>query len=402
MTPGNADDQRRARRVLAAPASALAAALLAGCAAQAPERRALAPQFVERATVGGISDLRYWADSPPPSLERWLQLPDDQLQAMYPALVDQPHAYLVISGGGSDGAFGAGLLAGWTDTGTRPEFQIVTGVSTGALIAPFAFLGSDYDARLRELYTSFSTRELIRKRGLLESLRGDSLFDSTPMRRLLERYVGDTEIERIAAAARRGRTLLIGTTNLDAARAMIWDVTRIATRGGPAAKRLIHDVMLASASVPGAFPPVLIEVEHGGERYAEMHVDGGATAQLFFGPDGLDWRRVEQRFRVRGQPQVYVIRNARLIQDFERVERKLAPIFMRTVASLIRTQGVGDLARVYIATQRAGIGFNLARVPPEFDRKSAEPFDREYMRALFERGYAMARGGYPWIRESTP
>jgi hypothetical protein len=242
----------------------------------------------------------------------------------------------------------------------------------------------------------------VRKRGVLETLTGDSAFDTAPLRRIVERYVGDVEVAAIARESARGRSLLIGTTNLDAARPVIWDLTRIAASGAPGAKRLIHDVILASASIPGAFPPVLIDVEVDGRRYDEMHVDGGATAQLFLGPDGLDWRRIAERLRVQGQPQLYVIRNSRLQERWQNVPPQLGPIVSRTISSLIRTQGIGDIARIYYAAERGGLGFNLARVPVDFDVEPAELFDPVYMRALFERARQMARNGYPWIQGPSP
>jgi predicted acylesterase/phospholipase RssA len=388
----------RAHPRLAACGLALAAALTAaGCASPQP-RSGLPAELAPDARPAALAAVRYWADEAPRGFQQWLGMPEDELRARYGEIMDRPHAYLLLSGGGDDGAFGAGLLTGWTEHGTRPEFQIVTGISTGALIAPFAFLGSAHDAKLREIYTSFSSRDLVRRRGVFEALTGDSAFDTSPLRSLVERYVGDAEIAAIAREARRGRSLLIGTTNLDAARPVVWDVTRIAAAGGPRAKRLIHDVMIASAAIPGAFPPVLIEVEADGRRFDEMHVDGGVTSQLFLGAEGLDWQRIATRLRVQGQPQIYIVRNARLRDPWTEVQPRLVPIVARTISSLIRAQGIGDLARIYIAAERGGLGFNLARVPPDFDVEPTELFDRTYMAALFERGRAMAQGGYPWIR----
>ncbi len=172
---------------------------------------------------------------------------------------------------------------------------------------------------MRELYTSFGSDDLVRRRGLFEVLRGDSAFSTEPLARLLERYLGDAEIAAITVEGRKGRSLLIGTTNLDAARPVIWDITRIAMSGMPDAKRLIHDVVRASTAIPGAFPPVLFKVEANGVRYDEMHVDGGVTSQLFLGPTGLEWRRIAERLRVEGPPQLYMIRNSKLSPRWEAV-----------------------------------------------------------------------------------
>jgi len=380
--------------------AAVAALAMAGCASappRAPLPQALAPQ----AEIPGIPMARYWADQVPPGFREWLDLPEDVLVARFGGIMDRPHHYLLVSGGGGDGAFGAGLLVGWTSTGHRPEFQIVTGISTGAIIAPFAFLGSAYDPTLRELYTSFESDDLVRRRGLFELLRGDSAFSTEPLAGLLERYLGDAEIAAIAAEGRKGRSLLIGTTNLDAARPVIWDITRIAMSGVPGAKRLIHDVIRASTAIPGAFPPVLFKVEANGVRYDEMHVDGGVTSQLFLGPTGLEWRRIAERLRVEGPPQLYLIRNSQLSPRWEAVSPRVAPIVTRTISSLIRTQGIGDLAQIYLTAERSGMGFNLARVPADFDLEPNELFDPEYMRALFERGVAAGRDETSWIRQGA-
>jgi hypothetical protein len=385
-------------RLISASSVALVCALLAACAV-APHRQPLPQELADRAEVPGIPAARHWGDEPPDAFRDWLNLPDAELQALYPALVGRPHRYLLISGGGGDGAFGAGLLVGWTAAGNRPEFQIVTGISTGAIIAPFAFLGPAYDETLRELYTSFSSDDLVRKRNLVQLLRGDSLFDTTPMMDLLDRYLGDAQIAAIAAEGRRGRSLLIGTTNLDAGRPVIWDVTRIAMSGAPDARQLIHDIIRASSAIPGAFPPVMFQVQVEGRRYDELHVDGGVTSQVFLGATGLDWRQIAERLRVEGAPQLYVIRNARTAPQWESVERRLAPIMSRSIASLIRDQGIGDMARIYLVADRDGMEFNLARVPEDFTVDANELFDRNYMQALFERGYLAGKQGDIWIRQ---
>jgi len=180
----------------------------------------------------------------------------------------------------------------------------------------------------------------------------------------------------------------------------IWDLTRIAMSDSPSAKRLIHDVILASSAIPGAFPPVLFEVEAGGDTYDEMHVDGGVTSQLFLGVAGLDWQRIADRLHVQGSPELYLIRNSRLAAKWDPVERRIAPIVSRTISSLIRSQGIGDIAQIYITAERAGMGFNLARVPMDFDVEPKELFDPDYMRALFERGFAAGRDGTAWLRQS--
>jgi hypothetical protein len=289
---------------------------------------------------------------------------------------------------------------GWTAKGDRPEFSVVTGISTGALIAPFAFLGPDYDAKLKEVYTTSSTEDIIKKLPFFKIRRAAAVVSPEPLRKMLAKYVDHETMEAIAAEHQRGRRLLIGTTNLDAGRPVIWNIGEIAASGDPNALALIHDVLVASASIPCAFPPVFIRVEAKGSQYDEMHVDGGATSQVFLIPTGLDWRRLEQKLEVQGTTGAYIIRNDRLEPDWQTVKPKLARIAGRSISTMIRNNGYGDIYRLYLETQQAGIDYNLAYIPSEFNEKSKEPFDQEYMGKLFDLGYRMALSGYPW--EKTP
>ena len=195
--------------------------------------------------------------------------------------------FLAISGGGDDGAFGAGLLVGWSDRGDRPEFDMVTGVSTGALSAPFAFLGRAYDPQLKAVYTETSASDIFQKRApLLGAIAGDALTDNTPLRQMISRILDDQMMRRIAEEYRKGRLLFILTTNLDQGRPVIWNIGAIASSSHPKARELIVEVLLASTSIPVVFPPVMLDVTVGGERYQEMHVDGGASSQVFLYPCG--------------------------------------------------------------------------------------------------------------------
>jgi hypothetical protein len=302
--------------------------------------------------------------------------------------------FLAISGGGEDGAFGAGLLVGWTAAGTRPEFKVVTGVSTGALTAPFAFLGPRYDDQLREVYTAVSAKDVLEQRGLLAALFDDAMADNAPLRGLVRRLVNQQMLEAIAVEHAKGRVLLIGTTDLDARRGVIWNVGKIAASGHPKALELLQNILVASAAIPGAFPPMMIDVEIDGKRYQEMHVDGGATAQVFIYPPSLNIRATGfQRER-----RAYVIRNARLDPDWAHVERNTLSIAGRAITSLIQTQGVGDLYRIYTTAERDQVEFNLAFIPDTFTTQLKAPFDREYMKALFDVGYELAVKGYSWAK----
>ncbi len=306
-----------------------------------------------------------------------------------------PMAMLAISGGGDSGAFGAGLLNGWTTAGTRPEFKVVTGVSTGALSAPFAFLGARCDPALKAVYTDVSQSDIFRPRGLLKGFFGDALADTSPLYRLVDRFVDRRLLDAIAAEYAKGRLLLVGTTNLDTLEPVIWNMTAIAASSDPHALELFRKVLLASAAIPAAFPPVLIDVDAGGQHFQEMHVDGGAMAQVFAYPPSLN----VSASGVERQRALYIIRNARLDPDWASVKRRTLPIATRAVSGLMQSQGMGDLFRIYMTATRDGVDYNLAFIPPTFTTPHTKDFDPAYMRPLFDLGFQMAAAGFPWRKE---
>ncbi len=370
--------------------------VLAGCAS-APERHPLPPEYTLVAGIPGIPNARFWGDEWPTfSAEMFKTLTDEDFRREFPGIYNQPHNYLAISGGGANGAFGAGLLVGWTATGKRPEFTMVTGVSTGALTAPFAFLGSAYDDELKEVYTSTTTEDIAAKRNLFSAAFGDSITDTAPLQKLIAKYIDTKMIDAIAREHKRGRRLFIGTMNLDAGRSVIWNIGAIAASDYPQKETLIREVLRASAAIPVAFPPVVIPVEAEGKQYDEMHVDGGTGAQVFVYPAAADWKSITRKLKAKGKPQVYVIRNSFLEPDYQGMERNVFPIASRTIDSLIRTQGIGDLYQIYALCERDGNDFNLAYIPSDFTDKPAEGFDPVYMKKLLDRGYQMALAGYPW------
>jgi hypothetical protein len=354
----------------------------------------------DRATVSGMADMRYWGDGDSVDFTRAGMDSVARERAYLSASGYQgstlpPADFLAISGGGEDGAFGAGLLVGWSAAGTRPTFKGVTGISTGALTAPFAFLGPAYDSKLREVYTTIAGKDILRSNGLLDAVFfNDSLADTAPLRRTVARYFDQAVLDAIAAEYRKGRVLLIGTTNLDARRPVIWDIGKIAISGRPEALALVQKILIASAAIPGAFPPVMIDVEAEGKHYQEMHVDGGASTQVFAYPPSLNARATG----IVRERRLYVIRNARLNPDWAQVDRATLTIAGRAISSLIQTQGVGDLYRIYLTCQRDGVDFNLAYIPKIFTRQLKKPFETAYMQDLFKVGYDLAATGYPWVK----
>jgi predicted patatin/cPLA2 family phospholipase len=341
-------------------------------------------------TVLGRNDLRIWGDEKPPQLMR--ERIEGSLDERYDGIMHREHDYLAISGGGANGAYGAGLLVGWSKTGTRPRFTMVTGISTGALTAPFAFLGSDYDEQLEEVYTTMDSSSIFHRRKLWSIIGGDSLVDSAPLANVINKYVTDELIAAIAVEFSRGRALFVGTTNLDAGRPVIWNIGRIAHSGGPGAGKLIRRILRASASIPGVFPPVYIEVVGpDGETYTEMHVDGGTSSQIFLYPSGANWGKMLALLDVKGRPQAYLIRNSRILPEYDAVRPRLAAIASRSVDSLIRTQGIGDAYRIAALAKRDGIDARITWIPlGAVHESSGEVFDPKYMRALFDYGYERA------------
>ena len=373
--------------------------LLATACAPLFRSPAVPADLEEQATVPGMTGIRYWADGDTADMTRDALESVAREKAYLAASGHQgalpPADFLAISGGGENGAFGAGLLVGWTATGTRPTFKGVTGISTGALTAPFAFLGSAYDAKLREVYTGISGKDVLESNGLLGGVFfNDSMADSSPLRKTVARYFDQSVLDAVAAEYKKGRLLPIGTTNLDARRPIIWNIGKIAASGAPGALQLVQKILVASAAVPGAFPPVMIDVEVDGKRYQEMHVDGGASTQVFLYPPSLNL----QTSGVQRKRRLYVIRNARLDPDWAQVDRSTLSIASRAISSLIQTQGVGDLYRIYLTSQRDGLDFNLAYIPKSFTRTLKEPFETAYMEDLFNVGYGLAAKGYPWAK----
>ena len=313
-----------------------------------------------------------------------------------------PAALLAISGGGDDGAFGAGLLVGWTAHGDRPSFKGVTGVSTGALTAPFAFLGPEYDGQLKAVYTEIHARDVFTYRGFLAAITDDALNDTTPLFNTVAKLLDDRMISRISEEYMKGRLLLIMTTDLDVGLPCIWNIGAIAASGKPGARDLIIKILLASAAVPAAFPPQLIDIDVNGAHRQEMHVDGGVFAQAFLYPPSINLQAASRSTGARDrQRDAYIIRNGRLFSDPANVHRGTLPIAGRAVSLMIGASGLNDMFQIYLTTSRDHVGYHLAYIPPEFTEPYKGPFDQTYMSKLFQFGYEQGRAGNEW-RDKPP
>jgi hypothetical protein len=358
------------------------------------------------ATVLGIPNERFFPLYGTDPLEKEFQAAAPRLRESLKLAPDAPLPelqLLSVSGGGENGAFGAGLLCGWSDAGNRPVFELVTGVSTGALTAPFAYLGSGYDPQLRAVYTELKSSNVLLPRRFTAALWDDAVADNSPLFKTISQYLDDNMLKDLGRAYGQGRLLLIGSTDLDAQQPVIWNVGAIAASGHPRALDTIRRLLLASAAIPAAFPPSMFDVTLDGKPYQEMHVDGGAFAQAFLYPAGITRKRRE---RMKGGKAVvpaaaYIIRNGRLDPEWATVERRTMGIASRAIATMIAASGLNDVLRLYNTTQRDGIDFNLAYIGSDFTEVLPEPFDQAYMRALFDYGYRRARSGYDWSKKPT-
>jgi len=367
-------------------------------------RNAVPPQRELVASIPGLPDIRAWGGPPSAILERDLALSFQQeSQTDFPRRADGTvlYAHLALSGGGANGAFGAGFLNGWTATGQRPIFKIVTGVSTGALMAPFAFIGADYDDALRKFYTTTSTVDIFKIGSVLwQLLVGEALADTRPLQALIAQHVDAELLRRVAEAHQRGRRLYIGTADLDVPRFVVWNMGLIANSGHPDALGLFRKVMLASASIPVAFPPVFFDVEltPGGPRYDEMHVDGGVGARVFLNAGVFRGSVIRERggHGGRGREDIFVIHNGQLIPIPEPVDRSLAEIAVRVIDAAGRVAAIGDLFRIYSYAQREQAGFKWVTIPRDVVMGSAETFDPVAMQILYDLGLRMAASNGSW------
>ena len=304
--------------------------------------------------------------------------------------------YLALSGGGADGAYGAGVLNGWTAAGTRPKFSVVSGVSTGALIAPFAFLGSAYDATLRDAYTTGIAESLIDSPNIINVLFRSGLFENARLRELVARYVDHDMLAAVAAEHAKGRDLFVVTTNLDTQRTVIWDMGRIAAIESPQALTLFRDVIAASASIPVVFAPVLIDAEAKGHHFQEMHADGGVTEPVLTLPEAFLLRNGALARGLRMN--IYILVNNTVERDFQLVPNSTIDIAARASASVTKTQTRSILYETFDFARRNNFGFNLTYIDKNLPSPGLSGFKMNYMRALYQYGYDKAKSGNLWAK----
>lgn len=367
--------------------------LLQGCAK--PKTYNPLPEKLEsHAQVPGFHNCRAWGDEQSSVLVNSIRESIEQ-EKMANGKLKPNSSALILSGGGQEGAFGAGLLCGWSKLGTRPNFKLITGISVGALIAPFAFLGSEYDDLLKEAFTTTSESDVYKKYSIFSIILSTlnihtltSAADNKPLARTIERFADDKMLNKIADEHLKGRRLLIGTGQMNAERLVIWDMGAIALHRTPEAFALFRKILLASVSIPDFFSPTEFEVEACGEIFTEMHVDGGNENQLFL----LGKTEVPEKFITN----LYIIRNSKVSAEWKNVELKLTDIAAQSIGSLTKAQGIGDLFRIYTYSLHDDIGYNLVYIPSMFKQEPSAPIESTYMKKLFTLGYNMGRVNEKW------
>jgi hypothetical protein len=327
----------------------------------------LADQAV--AVIPGMPDARVWGDT------------ETDFKRILPTVTGP---WLALSGGGADGAFGAGVLTGWTRSGNRPDFAVVTGASIGALIAPYAFLGARFDEELKKNFTEVTAADVFEDRPTPESY-----LDTWPLKRMIEKRITPELLKDIAAEHAKGRRYLVATTNLDAGRRVLWNMGAIAAKGDDKALKLFRDVLIASSSIPGFFPPVAIEVEANGKKFQETHLDGTITAPFFVAPESTLSSK-EGRLPTN---QVYVIINSKIAADFSVTDRRTVAIVGRTIGLALVTGLKAELLLVSANAQKLGVELNVTHVPEDFKETNRGLFDHVYMQALFKFGVEQAMNG---------
>ncbi|MDJ0608572.1 MAG: patatin-like phospholipase family protein [Kiloniellales bacterium] len=384
----------------------VAAGAIAGCARTVDHRPLSAAEY-EQVDPSGPAMERWWGDAAPANLEQLIKKGAPVFRARFPEAVDATLetapmlSTLVISGGGANGAFGAGLLAGWTESGERPQFESVTGVSTGAMIAPFAFLGPAYDPVLLETYASVTRDDVYRWDTVAGFLFGSALADTTPLKKQVETYITAELVEALAEQHRTGRSLFIITTHFDALRPMVWNIGTIANRGDDRAVALIRQIILASAAIPVLFPPVAIEWEAEGKRFTELHVDGALSSQVFAYPAQMDLGRLNEILGLTFRRQIFVILNGNAHSVYQPAPVTVKPIASRALKALLRNKANRDVERIYNLARRDNFGFNMISIPDSFRANRSTEFDPDYMRALIELGREIGREGDFW-RDRPP
>lgn len=357
---------------------------LGGCATNRPD---YSIEMSSNASVPYVENARIWADDPR-IVNGGLWSPS--------VLKDRstPVSMLTLSGGGAEGAFGAGFLNGWSETGSRPKFSVVSGTSAGALLAPFAFLGPKYDPVLAQIFTQERTSNLVRVAGL-SAIFGASVFSAEPLEEMVAHYVTPDLINEIAAEHAKGRRLYVITTNIDTQRTAIWNMGAIASAKSPAALDLFRTVLLASASVPGVLPPQQIEVVHNGQVFQEMHLDGGITANIMLLPEAI--LKSGQHTRLASKPTLYLLFNGKIGHEYKLVKPRTVSILERAFGTAIKASSRQSIIAARQFAKTEGWHLKMAALSNAFAMPVNEvELNEQELTSLFNEGVRSGRQRDVW------
>jgi predicted acylesterase/phospholipase RssA len=345
----------------------ISAASLAACATRPDALPIDDPALAKLALVSSVDEDGAPLNDPPPVRQ-----------------VGKRHDVLLLSGGGSVGAFGAGVLVGWSQAGTRPEFDVVTGISTGGLMATLAFLGPSQDAQLSRTYTQITNADVMKRRGIIGFAKNASVYDSGPLERMISEIVTEQLLDDVAIQHRKGRRLYVGTTNLDEGVASVWDMGRIAASNSPNRVQLYRKVLAASAAIPGVFSPVYISQSSGPPT---MHVDGSVKRAMLFRSYMIDPRGTDEH--------VWAIVNGRVSYGNPAPVKgtNSASIVGRSISEMLRTITYRSIQQIYTMAHNAKADFKIAYLPDDVSEPSPIEFDPVAMQALFAAGRSLGASG---------
>ena len=339
--------------------------------------------------------LRIWASEAPD----FLYSADDQTTPI--TVSGDQLNILALSGGGANGAFGAGILIGLEESGQLKDYSIVTGISAGALMAPFVFIGGDALSKMKEVMLNINDKSVLGKKNFLNTVFKDAFTDGEHLYQFIAEAFPEPMIEQIATQHRSGKRLFIGTTHFDSGELVIWNVGAIANSEMPNKSELIYKVLAASASIPGVFPPQFINVEHEGVIFEELHVDGGLATQVFFNPSNFDYQQISDSLGLETSPQLDIIRNGSLKAPYHSLRDKGLDLVAKSVSSLTLAQTRGDLYRMKYICEINNIDMQFTYMEHDFSyaKRTKDMFDEHYLLTIYKYGYHKATRGKPWVTE---
>ncbi|OCH37629.1 patatin-like phospholipase family protein [Vibrio cyclitrophicus] len=339
--------------------------------------------------------LRIWASEAPD----FLYSADDQTTPI--TVSGDQLNILALSGGGANGAFGAGILIGLEESGQLKDYSIVTGISAGALMAPFVFIGGNAFSKMKEVMLNINDKSVLGKKNFLNTVFKDAFTDGEHLYQFIAEAFPEPMIEQIATQHRSGKRLFIGTTHFDSGELVIWNVGAIANSEMPNKSELIYKVLAASASIPGVFPPQFINVEHEGVIFEELHVDGGLATQVFFNPSNFDYQQISDSLGLETSPQLDIIRNGSLKAPYHSLRDKGLDLVAKSVSSLTLAQTRGDLYRMKYICEINNIDMQFTYMEQDFSyaKRTKDMFDEHYLLTIYKYGYHKATRGKPWVTE---